>query len=129
MKPLKIKFPIGSTVVGEILSDYSNARSRLSQDILQATLPGGVTIDVGWMPRFNPDGRFVITVFRDDPDSPLIAKIEEKSPFETANLVQQLIVEYSQPAEPTWYRLVSATNTLSSSSRRPAKARPDFVAC
>lgn len=82
-------------MVGELLSSYADIPECLSQDILQVRLPNLVTIDVGWAPRFDFAGSFVITVARGrDWDNQLINPVKLKDPYEVAVFVEQLAEEY-----------------------------------
>ena len=96
MTPIPLSLPPGAIVTGEILRDYEQVPQRLSQDILQVTLPTRVVIDVGWYPRFDPQGSFRIIVIRKGNwDDQLIPSINERGPFDVVRLVQQLAEEYA----------------------------------
>jgi hypothetical protein len=98
MTPIKLKLPADAVVAGEILRSYAGIPGRLSQDILHVRLTSGVSIDVGWLPRFDPAGRFEIAVYAgDDWDNQLVEPIQTESPFDAALTVQQLAYDYSHP--------------------------------
>jgi len=95
MRPILLMLPHGSAVIGEILSDYSSAPERLSNDILQVSLPSGIVIQVGWHPRFDPTGCFRIVVVEGDWDNPRIPPIAVDDPFDAANMVRTLAEQYA----------------------------------
>lgn len=85
---IPIAFPDGTNVVGEILRSYEGREERLSQDILQAALPNGIVVDVGWLPRFDPSGMFRIVVIRgEDWDTPLYG-VDIRNPLVAAEVVE-----------------------------------------
>lgn len=69
----------------------------LDQDILEVALPNNMRIDVGWFPENDPDGSFVIRVFRKNTLSPVRTPIEEKLPQEVAKYVVALVKQYGAP--------------------------------
>ena len=63
MNTVNLNLPKGTIVKGQLCVDYDV--ESLDQDILEITLPSGVTIDVGWIPEYDPNGQFRIVVYRD----------------------------------------------------------------
>lgn len=70
----------------------------LTQDMLQIELPGGLFIDVGWYPQWNPSGRYMILVFRDNVDDTL-ERIRSRNVSFVAAKVASLIGKYSPSHE------------------------------
>jgi hypothetical protein len=97
MTPIPLTLPKGAAVFGEILNSYAECPRRLSQDIMQVRLANGVGIDVGWLPGYDPAGRFVISVYEGDFDNQLIDPIDAATPSDAALTVQRLAHEYSDP--------------------------------
>jgi hypothetical protein len=91
MTPIDLNLPPGSTTNGELLSDYSQCVGRLSQDVLQIDLPTGQTIDVGWLPAFDPKGSFQIVVFEGDWDNQLEPPVLVKTPDDVAVRIAAVI--------------------------------------
>ena len=58
-QPYEFDWPAKTHVVGELLKSYRDFPMLLGENIMQATLPNGLTIDVGWK-----NGCFLVKVFR-----------------------------------------------------------------
>lgn len=96
MSPFNLLLPPGSIAIGELLQDYSQCPRRLSQDILQIKLPKGQTIDVGWWPRFDPNGKFQIVVFDGDwEEDNLQEPIELSNPYAVASKIREIVLRLS----------------------------------
>jgi hypothetical protein len=96
MTPIPIQFPSDASVTGEILSSYSHAPLRRTEDILQVRLGSGKIIDVGWYPAWDPLGAFQVVIYEGYWDNQLIQPIVSVDPYEIAGVVQDLARQYSQ---------------------------------
>jgi hypothetical protein len=96
VKSIKLKLPREAKVVGELLKDYSQDRGRLSEDILQITLPDGHGIDVGWRPEFDVHGHFQIVVFKDEWENHIGEPVEVDTPTAAATVIEETARRLSQ---------------------------------
>jgi hypothetical protein len=70
---------------------------RLSQDLLQVSLPNEIVIDVGWTHRFDPKGLFLITIFRGDWGNEVQPAFTMESPFSVAFAIKDLVEKFLNP--------------------------------
>jgi hypothetical protein len=63
MNPLTLRLLPGAVVKGRLMPRYE--LKDLDQNILEIDVPGGLTVDVGWHPEFDPNGSFRVVVYRD----------------------------------------------------------------
>lgn len=92
---------------GMLLRAYGlNDMALLDQDILEVKLPNDLRIDVGWFPENDPNGRFVIRVFRSGRLKPIRSVIEVRSPHNVAMAIGHLVEQYSPRPGP---RAISAS--------------------
>jgi hypothetical protein len=85
------------TIKGMLLRRYEDPEdlSLLDQDVLEVELANGIFIDVGWFPEGDPDGKFVVRVYKSGRREALREPIETKDTFEVAQLVADLIKDYA----------------------------------
>ncbi len=88
MKPIIIDIP-GATVVGRLYDHYDDVE-LLDQDILEVQLANGLTIDVGWFPEYDREGKFVIKVYKDYLENSMFVPSRVKTPQEVADAVTSL---------------------------------------
>ena len=95
MNPLPISLPPGAELVSHGLFD-SKDPAYLTEDLVLVSLPAGTFIDVSWKPELDPDGSYVVTVYRDSWDNQLSGSTT-RDPFEALEDVEKLAVEFSRP--------------------------------
>lgn len=88
----------GARVKGVLYDEYPDPE-YLDQDILQVSLPNGVTIDVGWYPESDPTGSFRIVVYRGDWLRQLQTPIDTRNPQIVAAQARWLAEQYAQDIE------------------------------
>lgn len=72
-----------------VLYPLDSQVDELQEDLVQVQYPDSITLDVGWYPEFDPKGKFIVAVVRNQEwDSPL-AQI-------TCNTVRDLIVSIEE---------------------------------
>ena len=109
---------------GMLLRAYGpNDMALLDQDVLEIKLPNDLRIDVGWFPENDPNGRFVIRVFRRDRLKPIRSLIEERSPHNVAMAIGHLVEQYGPRPEP---RAVPVSWGTSTSVRLELQS-PEYV--
>jgi len=84
----------GCRIKGMLCDSYPP--EDLDQDILQVSLPNGITVDVGWYPDGDPDGEFKVVVYRKYWSNQLCAPFVTRGPREVAKAVEKLVVQYSK---------------------------------
>jgi hypothetical protein len=89
----------GIVIKGILLRKYEIPEdlSLLDQDILEIELPNGINIDVGWFPENDPNGAFVIRVYRQDIRRPLRSPIQTRNSLEVARWVASIVQDYAEP--------------------------------
>jgi hypothetical protein len=90
VNPIIVSIP-GAVVTGELMPVVDP--STLDQDVLQVVLPNDVTIDVGWYPSNDPDGRFRIVTYRDYWRNTIRETVETTDPFVVADTVRAIAEE------------------------------------
>jgi len=85
--PLHIRGP-GIRVKGELFAD--SPLEHLDEDILQVSLPNGLTVDVGWYPACDEDGAFKVVVYRGHWRNQLF-KCATRDPRAAAKAVESLV--------------------------------------
>jgi hypothetical protein len=105
----------GIIIKGMLLRDYDLATDLplLDQDILEIVLPNGMKIGVGWFPENDPDGRFLIRVFRKYYTQMVRPPIEATSPHDVAAKVADLAREYGSSSSAPRTTTVSCSSTQS----------------
>jgi len=91
MNPIDLSLPKSVRVSGELLDDYSQCPEWLTQDILQVYLPNGQTIDVGWSPEFDLNGRFQVVVCDHGWNNQIEGPAFIKDPFWVANYINEIV--------------------------------------
>ena len=67
----------------------------LLQDLLEMEMPGGKTIDVGWYPEHDPNGRFRVRLYQDN-DQDYLMRAFADTPSEALEFVR-VFVESAYP--------------------------------
>ena len=94
MNPISIALPEGAEISNYLYPHLD--LSDLTQDMLTVRLPTDYYVDVGWYPEHDPNGRFVVRVFRETWDSQQLAQpIESRSIYEVVTAVQRLAEHFS----------------------------------
>jgi hypothetical protein len=95
MNPISITVPQGAEISNYLYPDLDI--SDLTQDMVTVRLPTGYYVDVGWYPEHDPNGRFVVRVFRDTWDCQQLPRpFESKYPHEIVAAVEQLADFFSR---------------------------------
>jgi hypothetical protein len=81
---------------GELRDDFDVC--ELDQDILEADLPNGVTISVGWFPECDPNGEFRINAFKNYWANKVSTTLTAKNSVEAANVVRLLATRLMSPS-------------------------------
>jgi hypothetical protein len=95
MNPISIRIPAGAEIANYLYPDLELADR--TQDIVTVRLPTGYYVDAGWYPEHDPNGRFVIRVFRDAWDDQRLSNpIETRDIPELVSAVEWLADYYSR---------------------------------
>jgi hypothetical protein len=94
MNPISITIPAGAEISNYLYPDLDV--SDLTQDIVTVRLPTGYYIDVGWYPEHDPNGHFVVRVFRGTWDCQQLPRpFESRYAHEVVRAVEQLADHFS----------------------------------
>ena len=93
MKEIPIAIPpsLQCKVTGSLVE--SQNYDDLSQDMLEVITPSGVLIDVGWVPEFSPEGRYLVTVSQGMHE--ITAPMQTASVHAAAQIVESLARQFS----------------------------------
>lgn len=115
MNSISLHLPKSSSIVFNSLYPSSDPK-LLVQDILLVKLPNDVFIDVGWYPEHDPNGRYVIHVFKGDWNNQMLATpLGEPDANQVALRVENLAARYSSQETIKNINLPSVSNTSGSS--------------
>lgn len=93
MNPIYIRLPRDAKKRGDIYP--TRDQDYLVPDILEVELPGGIFIDVGWWPRRDPSGSFVVSAFRATWENQLCPQYFTMDYWDAADKVADLAGRYS----------------------------------
>lgn len=91
--PISLTLPEGAILHGALYA--SQDRTYLAQDILEIELANGVMIDVGWIPPWDPNGEYMVAVFRGDWDTKLSEPFYSTNVHEVAATVESLARQFA----------------------------------
>lgn len=79
----------------------------LREDLLEIDLPSGLTIDVGWYPEGDPEGKYRIVLFRGYWENQLLEPITTPDTDKATKIIETLSAMYATP------RLFSSSSSWS----------------
>jgi hypothetical protein len=90
MTPIQLDLPAEAITLFNHLYDPPRDASCLEEDLIAIKLPNDIFIDVGWYPPLDPEGHYVIRLYRQSWDKQLIDPIESACVTEVVNEIQRL---------------------------------------
>ena len=90
-----LKLPPGTQVKGGIPTSRDSA--ELVSDMVEIDLPDGTTLDVGWVPEHDPDGRYRLKLYRGYWSETVAGPLYFKSLAETVATIRKIVRERSAP--------------------------------
>lgn len=64
---------------------------HLTQNMLEILLDNQITIDVGWYPEHDPNGKYVVTAFRDNAEN-LLLPVQTTKSYKQVNYFVEVLV-------------------------------------
>ena len=100
MNPIQITVPPGSEISNYLYPSLTI--DDLTQDMVTVQLPNGYSIDAGWYPEHDPNGRFVVRVFQGYWDNQKLPKpILEKNVSVLVFIIEKLAEHFSRSQIPS----------------------------
>jgi len=95
MNPVQLDLPDGCEVYNFLYP--TRDPEYLVQDQLSVALPNGYVIDVTWAPEHDPNGSYIVRVFREYWQAQQVPSVITRDVNDVVNLVREHVLRFIRP--------------------------------